>query len=503
MNRPFTIILLFFGIGIILSHMGLMEIPVGAIFISFALLLLAMEVFRRVNMVWVGIALVLLGTLAHQSQFSEKSILGPYGENLPPLVVKILQQPTPRKNGVQVEVELMNMEGDFPRDVKEKAQLKIYGNGVNGLKPGEIVRIFEPKLVKEFNDRDLEGYEQYLRSRGVRYEISSQMEGIEAVSRENIVTLLGLSHGIKIYAESFLDKTLQAPQQEIMKSVLFGNQGYLSKDVKEAFSKSGTAHIVAVSGLHIGIIVMMLERILKLLGIGKNKRLLGISGCIFVYGYIIGFPVSIIRAGAMYLLYVLAYFLHRRYDPINCLMLIAFISLLYNPLYLFSVSFQLSFTATLSILVLYPILRKIPLKIPQGIVDLLAVTLAAQLGTAPIIAYHFKEISVISLLVNLLIVPTLGILLSMGMISVIISLISPVLGTLINYFTNGLLTYIYWMVVFSSDLPYSSISVKTISGLGMVFYYIILGALCYMAMKGKYLFHKESWRKDELSKDFK
>ncbi|WP_026476276.1 ComEC/Rec2 family competence protein [Alkaliphilus transvaalensis] len=505
MGRPFTFIFIFFVLGILLSsHILTVDLPIGMFFAIFALLLLALEFLKKGSTLWLAILLMVFGVFIYQIQFPNTTTLSNYGEELPLMEIKILSMPAIRFDRIEVEGEILqlyiNHEGV---KIKEKTRLILRGDPSLNLEPGDVVRIKNPKLNKEFNDRGLVGYELYLRGKGILYEIGANTQQVEKIHPTTKLMPLGLSFKVKSYVEKFYDSTLQDPQGEIMKSVLFGNQGYLSPEIRSAFSKSGTAHMVAVSGLHIGILVLLLEKVLKILTVGRNKRLIVISGCIFLYGYIVGFPVSIIRAASMYVLYVLAYFLDRRYDSINCLMFIGVVTLMFNPLSLFSVSFQLSFSATLSILTLYPLINKIPMKIPQSLKGLLVVTLAAQLGTTPIIAYHFNEISIISLLVNLLIVPTLGLLLSLGLISIFLGLINQQLGALINYFTNGLLTYIYLIVETSSRFSYSSIQVEKINGMIILIYYIILVMLYYLLTSGKYLWYKESWRKDELSNNLK
>ncbi len=504
MGRPFTVILLFFVMGILLSRVWMVDLSLGIIFIIVSILLLAMEFMKKGSILWMGLLLTVFGFVVYQYQFPTTSIMMEYKEELPPIEVQVTGKSMIRYNNKEVEVRILKInsaENYFK--INEKAKLIIRNGDSTELLPGDVVVIHQSKIKKQFNSRDLKGYELYLRGKGICYELVTNGEYVNPVTGNQRYSPLYLSFKIKDYVETFFDKSLQKPQQEIMKSVLFGNQGYLSLETKTAFSRSGTAHMVAVSGLHIGIIVLILEKLLKLLKIRRNNRLIFIGVGVVVYGFIVGFPVSIIRAGAMYILYVLAYFLDRRYDSINCLMLIAFITLIFNPLNLFSVAFQLSFSATYSILLLYPLLNNIPIKIPKSIKSLLMVTMAAQLGTAPIIAFHFNEISIISLLVNLFIIPTLGVLLTLGLVSVFVNLISLQLGMFINYFTNGLLTYIYWIVDNSSRWTYSSIQVQQINGVSIFLYYTLLIIIYYLLTSGKHLWDKESWRKDELSKNSK
>lgn len=216
---------------------------------------------------------------------------------------------------------------------------------------------------------------------------------------------------------------------------------------------------------------------------GRNKRLYLTMFILIFYGYMVYFPISIVRAGAMYFLYVAAYFLERRYDSINALFFIGFILLIYRPMTIFSISFQLSFMATLSILLLSPILNEKLNKITGPLSSLLSVTLAAQIGTLPIMAYHFNQVSLISLLTNLLIIPIISPMLSIAFFSILIGAVSFRLGFFINKITNHLLNYINWITMKCSAVPYGNFKVDEIKPIYIFSYYIVLGAICFLLYK--------------------
>jgi len=215
------------------------------------------------------------------------------------------------------------------------------------------------------------------------------------------------------------------------------------------------------------------------------------------------FPVSIVRAGFMYILYVIAYFLHRRYDSINALFFIAFTLLIHKPIAIFSVSFQLSFIATLSILLLSPIFNKILSRKIGFLGSLLAVTLAAQIGTLPIMAYHFKQLSVISLATNLLIVPLLAPILSIAFISVLFGIISFRIGFLINKITNNLLNYINWISAKCAIIPYGSFEINQVKIIYIFGYYILLSIIyfTYKQYENKQIKRKEQLYGRRVSED--
>ncbi len=406
--------------------------------------------------------------------------------------VKVLREAKLKKGYSEHEVEIINIFADKKSKgikVGQKAQLNIFQSSTEDLMlaVGDIIEIKNAnirKLMKDYEKDKINGYELFLKSRGLEYILNVNIENIAKIDMNfKCINIPDRSYRAKIYLEDFLDSTLDFENSDILKSIMFGNQGYLSNDRLDMFSRTGTAHIMAVSGLHVGLMVVVIDRFLKLVRVGRNKRLYLTIFILIFYGYMVYFPISIVRAGAMYLLYVAAYFLERRYDSINALFFIGFILLIYRPMTIFSISFQLSFIATLSILLLSPILNEKLNKIIGPLSPLLSVTLAAQIGTFPIMAYHFNQISLISLLTNLLIVPMISPMLSVAFFSILIGAISFRLGFFINKITNHLLNYINWITIKCSAIPYGNFRVDEIKLLYIFSYYIVLGAICFLLYK--------------------
>ena len=413
--------------------------------------------------------------------------------------VKILREAKLKKGYSEHEVEIINIFADKKSKgikVGQKAQLNIFQSSTEDLMlaVGDIIEIKNAnirKLMKDYEKDKINGYELFLKSRGLEYILNVNIENIAKIDMNfKCINIPDRSYRAKIYLEDFLDSTLDFENSDILKSIMFGNQGYLSNDRLDMFSRTGTAHIMAVSGLHVGLMVVVIDRFLKLVRVGRNKRLYLTIFILIFYGYMVYFPISIVRAGAMYLLYVAAYFLERRYDSINALFFIGFILLIYRPMTIFSISFQLSFMATLSILLLSPILNEKLNKIIGPLSSLLSVTLAAQIGTFPIMAYHFNQISLISLLTNLLIVPMISPMLSVAFFSILIGAISFRLGLFINKITNHLLNYINWITIKCSAIPYGNFRVDEIKFLYIFSYYILLGTI-YFSLYKRGCFKKE------------
>lgn len=197
-------------------------------------------------------------------------------------------------------------------------------------------------------------------------------------------------------------------QQElaIISAMTLGDKSHITHETRTNYSISGASHILAVSGLHISIIFQLI----LLLG-GKRRRHPYIPVacaliCIWAYTLFIGMPASSVRASSMLSIYSAALLMGRKRLSINGLLLAAIAMLIYSPNYLFDISFQLSFLAVFSILLLYPVLGK----------NVMWVSLAAQIGTMPITAYYFGRISCYSLLTNLIAIPAATLILYLAVL---------------------------------------------------------------------------------------
>ncbi|MDI3481165.1 MAG: competence protein ComEC, partial [Tepidanaerobacteraceae bacterium] len=169
--------------------------------------------------------------------------------------------------------------------------------------------------------------------------------------------------------------------------------------------------------------------------------------------------------------------LGRKNDPLNSLGLAALLLLVYNPLYLFSVSFQLSFAATLGIILLYKRFCIFLSPLPHFVRDSLAVVISAQLTVWPFAAYYFHKASLISFFSNLVIVPAVSIILILGIVSGLIGLVFPTIGIIPLKITGALLTAVESSAVFSSKLPFAVIAIPNLSPFIIMLYFMILGAL--------------------------
>ena len=210
-------------------------------------------------------------------------------------------------------------------------------------------------------------------------------------------------------------KDLHIEEQDyaVVSAMALGDKSALDKETKESYSVAGASHILAVSGLHIGIIFQF---IILLLG-GKRRSRLTIclsAMAIWAYVVLIGMPASAIRSALLISIYGFAVMARRQSIPLNTLALAYTIMLLLNPSNLYDISFQMSFLAVLSILLIHPLLSTLlsPTHcISRWAWQLLCVSASAQIGTFPIIAYYFGRISCYSLLTSFIAIPAAALIL--------------------------------------------------------------------------------------------
>lgn len=288
--------------------------------------------------------------------------------------------------------------------------------------------------------------------------------------------------------ESYRQMGIQQDGYALLVAMTLGDKRALSQELRSDFSISGVSHITAVSGLHIGIILQLLLFLLS--GRGLYQHLfpwhiivIAITS-IWAYAFLIGLPASAVRSCGMFSIYCLATVMRRKSRSVNCLLLSAIAMLCLSPSYLFDIGFQLSFLSVLSILTVYPwMARRIELsplgKYPllQGVSMPIAVSIAAQLGTMPLVAYYFGYVSCYSLLANMIAIPS-AILILYGGFAYLACTPLPWLQGMIGYLLGGVTEVLNGSVAFIAHLPGACIEGVKINILQLSLLYTALVAGC-------------------------
>jgi competence protein ComEC len=237
----------------------------------------------------------------------------------------------------------------------------------------------------------------------------------------------------------------------IAAAILFGYVNDLDADLRNTFSATGSAHILSVSGLHFSIVYGILYFLLSFLGKSKKEMLIRqliILPMMWIFAFLTGLGPTVIRSAIMLSVWGIGNAFLFKAFTINTLGVAAFFMLLYNPLNLFDVGFQLSFSAVFAILVINPYLVKLHKSgnpVIKYVWELSCVSTSAQLGTAPLSIYYFHQFPLIYLVTNLFAIPLTGILMGLIPVSLVLQslfgnhiwLMSPV-NKLLTFFISGL-----------------------------------------------------------------
>jgi len=288
-------------------------------------------------------------------------------------------------------------------------------------------------------------YAKYLEKKYVYHQIyASPSEIFVKPSTKN--SIFGIAHQIRKSINTKLNQhDFNQDEIAIINAILLGQKQDLSKDLYAQYSAAGVIHILAVSGLHVGIILLILQQILKPLNRlrkGRSIKIALILILLWCFAVVAGLSPSVVRAVTMFSIVAIGMNLKRPTNIFNTLAISMFILLLIKPMFLYDVGFQLSYLAVFSIVWIQPLIYNIWTP-KQKVVDyfwqLLAVTLAAQIGVAPLSIFYFHQFPGLFFISNLVIIPLLGIILGLGILIIVLALMN-MLPEIIVRFYGGIIS---------------------------------------------------------------
>lgn len=277
--------------------------------------------------------------------------------------------------------------------------------------------------------------------------------------------------------EGTFDDYLTKDNSSLMKAIVLGKYSYLDEESINQFRDLGLAHILAVSGLHIGILAAFLVSLMAYIGVNRKINIGLTMAIIWFYAYIIGSPPSVLRANIMFSLLLLSELWREPYDSINTLFFALFLMIIINPFWIFSIGFQLSFIATFFIIYLTPKLSGIFYPYDSNIIKSLAGILSVQFGLLPIQAYYFNRIPLIAVVANLILIPLFSICLILSMVLIPFSFISRIIAKSISLVINFLLNIQSYGIELFNYFSYLSLKLSSPSIMGILIYYIFIFVL--------------------------
>lgn len=292
----------------------------------------------------------------------------------------------------------------------------------------------------------------------------------------------------KAHASQTINRILSEPHASLLNGILLGIETGIPRALYEDFNLTGTSHIIVISGSNIAVVAGVLLLLGQRLWGKRWAPPLTIAG-IIVYTLLVGADPAVTRAALMGGLWVLALWVGRPNMALNALFFSALIMSLLNPLIVWDVGFQLSFAATLGLIILVPPLEQLIFGWLQRrlnrarvgltmalLSELLIVSLAAQIITAPLIVYHFGRLSLVSLLSNLLILPAQPPIMGLGAVATLLGMIWLPLGQLLGWLVWLPLAWTVTVVEWSVKLPYASLDLGGFPLSLVALSYLTLGA---------------------------
>ena len=335
----------------------------------------------------------------------------------------------------------------------------------------------------EFNAR------HYWRTKGIRLIAFASLDDFRIIDRIDLGWFDQFIQSTRDYCSSVLSAHFSGQNEAVLKAIVLGDKSLIDKETSMSFMNTGAMHVLAVSGLHIGLILYLLLFVLERFAsfISRKTALFSLLILLWIYAFVTGMSPSVIRAVFMFSMLSLSQLSGRNYEPINILFFTAFVLLLYEPMYIYDIGFQLSYLAMVGIFLFYEKIEAginvnhwLLKKVWQGT----AIGFAAQLMTTPLSLAYFHQFPNYFALANLGMMLFSGLILGFGLgvftVSFIPFLVKPVvffLGIILSL-TIGFLAWVEKLpgaVAYGYDMQVLQISL------------IMLGtAFVFFAVKSRY-----------------
>ncbi len=372
------------------------------------------------------------------------------------VVGRVSSPPVPTKIGYRAEVRVEHLWYE-EKEVLRGGAVEVYSGDMR-VGVGDRVR-FGGEIERPEIGEDGFDYERYLltkRVSGIMYAggVWPVDEERGTIGQMHRATDIALGHG------------LRPREASVVRGMVLGDPSRISEELEEAFRRSGVMHVLAISGQHVAVLAAMIYFVLRLLAVPILLRNPAVLTLLWLYIVVAGAPPSAIRAGVVATFVLAAPLLGRQLSALHFMTTMLAAVLSWNPLLVYNPGFQLSVAAVFGILLLRKPLQTMikrtifrpSKKPPETFSNLLAISLAAQLATTPIIATSFGEVSAVGLLTNLVAVPLSGPILTLGLLGILVGSISISLAHVVNASNGFLVTVLAWVAEAGSALPGAAVA---------------------------------------------
>ncbi|MBL7081139.1 MAG: ComEC family competence protein [Candidatus Omnitrophica bacterium] len=339
-------------------------------------------------------------------------------------------------------------------------------------------RLFRPYQGKNSNY----SYRDYLENQGIYSILTvSKNRPIKYLGKSRVNVFKYLAYKIREKGLIFLSNNLKPTQAGIFSAMILGERSRVPLRIRRLFVQTGTVHILAISGLHVGVIAFILDLFLKVLRLRRRARYLTIIFLLILYCLLTGARPSVIRATIMAIVLLASFLLSRETQILHSLSQAALVILVLNPRQLFNLSFQLSFISVISIVCLSPLIRRsfdadyhgysariatdksVDIRkknlwtsaIKRFLSSAFSVSFAVWLGLLPFIAYYFKIISPVTILANLVVVPYLALVIALGFSLLFVGMAIPPWAPVFAAPANLSIVVLIQIVKFFNKIPWA------------------------------------------------
>ncbi len=339
---------------------------------------------------------------------------------------------------------------------------------------GQLKELQGPLNPHEFD------YKNYLSLKNIFYTSYLKENNWKIADKVETFSFFASTQKIRKYLlDTYRSSGLQESEFALVAALVLGYDDEIDRPLMNAYSHTGTLHVLSVSGLHVGIIYILLGYMLGFLN--KHKKLIWLKvflilTALWFFILLSGFSAPAVRAGLMFSLILIGKTLFEHVETANIVFVSAFISLCYNPFWLSDAGFQLSYVAVLGIIYLYPYFYNMfsfSWSFAEKIWKLCAVSMAAQLATLPITLYYFHQFPVLFLITNLVLIPVSIVVMYGGILVLVFSKVSFIAKALVGL-TAILIKFMNGSALFFDQLPFCVIDNINLSILNMLLIYVLI-----------------------------
>jgi competence protein ComEC len=313
-------------------------------------------------------------------------------------------------------------------------------------------------------------YVEYLSRKGIYSIVYSPY--VEKTGKYRINAFLKAIYEVRESIISKFERYLPEPHSSLLSGIVLGVGNTMPKGFSDALRSTGTTHIIAASGYNVAVVSNFIVSSLKFLN--RKIRYIVAIGFVWIFVVVSGGSIPVLRAAIMGTITMISMFLGRKSNIIQSLAFSVIVILLLDRYALESISFQLSFASTIGLIWIVPLLKRLLFFVPESLEESFIVSLAAIISTFPITVGNFGTFSVVSLIANMLIIPTVEVLMILGCtfmvvprcLTFVLKFIGSILWVILEYFIS--------IVEFLADISFSSIKINSFGLFHAVIWYVII-----------------------------